>query len=186
MDLLNRVFQIEEADPPDKIRERIESGIEHLVGKKEDVTPYVGSLYALSYPEVEDVSPEFWKLQLQDAVQKILSALARKAPTVFFLEDLHWADPSFIDLLRNALLQVRHPAIVVCVYRPTFTLFTTHQISNIAKIYHEIRLQDLSSSEAQVMLESLLKTETIPTDLRRFVQDKAEGNPFYLEGCSIH
>jgi tetratricopeptide (TPR) repeat protein len=97
------------------------------------------------------------------------------------LEDLHWADPSFIDLLRNALLQVRHPAIVVCVYRPTFTLFTTHQISSIAKIYHEIRLQDLSSSESQVMLESLLKTETIPTDLRRFVQEKTEGNPFYLE-----
>ena len=27
----------------------------------------------------------------------------------------------------------------------------------------------------------LLKTESIPPDLRRFVQDKAEGNPFYLE-----
>jgi class 3 adenylate cyclase/tetratricopeptide (TPR) repeat protein len=181
IDLLNRVFQIEEADPANKIRERIESGIEHLVGKKEDFTPYVGSLYALSYPEVESVSPEFWKSQLQDTVQKILLALARKAPTVFFLEDLHWADPSFIYLLRNALLQVQHPAIVICVYRPTFSLFTTHQISSIAKIYYEIRLQDLSSSEAQVMLESLLKTEAIPTDLRRFVQDKAEGNPFYLE-----
>jgi predicted ATPase len=31
------------------------------------------------------------------------------------------------------------------------------------------------------MLESLLKTDSIPSDLRRFVQDKAEGNPFYLE-----
>jgi predicted ATPase len=31
------------------------------------------------------------------------------------------------------------------------------------------------------MLESLLKTETIPSDLKRFVQNKAEGNPFYLE-----
>jgi tetratricopeptide (TPR) repeat protein len=31
------------------------------------------------------------------------------------------------------------------------------------------------------MLESLLKTEDIPTDLRRFVQDRTEGNPFYLE-----
>jgi tetratricopeptide (TPR) repeat protein len=31
------------------------------------------------------------------------------------------------------------------------------------------------------MLESLLKTEDIPSDLRRFVQDKTEGNPFYLE-----
>lgn len=181
IDLLNRVFQIKEADPPEKIRERVESGIEHLVGRKEDVVPYVGSLYALSYPEIEDVSPEFWKSRLQDAVQTILSALARKALTIYCLEDLHWADPSFVELLRNALLQIRQPAIVLCVYRPAFTLLTSHQISGIAKIYQEIRLQDLSPSEAQGMLESLLKTETIPTNLRRFVQVKAEGNPFYLE-----
>ena len=31
------------------------------------------------------------------------------------------------------------------------------------------------------MLESLLKTENIPSDLKRWVQTKAEGNPFYLE-----
>jgi tetratricopeptide (TPR) repeat protein len=31
------------------------------------------------------------------------------------------------------------------------------------------------------MLASLLKTETIPPDLKRWVQSKAEGNPFYLE-----
>jgi tetratricopeptide (TPR) repeat protein len=31
------------------------------------------------------------------------------------------------------------------------------------------------------MLESLLETETIPSDLKHFVQDKVEGNPFYLE-----
>ncbi|MHC4457489.1 MAG: adenylate/guanylate cyclase domain-containing protein [Planctomycetota bacterium] len=181
IDLLNRVFQIEEGDPPERIRERIESGIKDLVGKKEHVVPYVGSLYALSYPEVDDVSPEYWKTRMQDAILAILSALAQKAPTIFCLEDLHWADPSFVELLRNALLQIRQPAIVLCVYRPTFSLFTSHQLATIAKIYHEIRLQDLSLSGAQEMLESLLKTEAIPSDLGRFVQDKAEGNPFYLE-----
>jgi tetratricopeptide (TPR) repeat protein len=31
------------------------------------------------------------------------------------------------------------------------------------------------------MLESLLQTESLPSDLKRFVEDKAEGNPFYLE-----
>jgi len=31
------------------------------------------------------------------------------------------------------------------------------------------------------MLESLLSAERIPSDLKRFVQAKAEGNPFYLE-----
>jgi len=181
IDLLNEVFQIQEGDPPERVRERIDSEIEHLVGKKEDIVPYVGGLYALSYPEVENISPESWKSGLQDALLVILSALAQRAPTVFLLEDLHWADPSFVELLRHALLEIRQPAIVLCVYRPIFSLLSSHQLSGIAKIYQEIRLQDLSLSEAQDMLESLLKTETIPSDLKRFVQDKAEGNPFYLE-----
>ena len=181
IDLLNRAFRIKEGDPPEKVREKIESEIEDLVGRKVDVVPYVGGLFSIKYPEVEKNSPEFWKTRLQDAIQTILSALAGKAPTIFCLEDLHWADPSSVELLRDALLQIRQPAIVLCVYRPTFSLFASHQLSAIAKIYKEIRLQDLSPSEAQDMLQSLLKTDAIPAVLRQFVQDKAEGNPFYLE-----
>ena len=181
IDLLNRIFQIEESDPPENVREKVESEIDHLIGKREDVVPYVGGLYSLPFPEVEDVSPEFWRSRLQQAIQAILSALAQKTPTIFFLEDLHWADPSFVEFLRNALLEISQPAIVLCVYRPEFSLFTSHQANSIRPIYQEIRLQDLSASHAQDMLESLLETETIPSDLKRFVQDKAEGNPFYLE-----
>ena len=181
INLLNRVFHIEEGDSTEKVRQKVESGVEDLVEKKESIVPYIGSLYSLSYPEIEEVSPEFWKSRLRDALQMILSSLARRAPTIYFLEDLHWADPSFVELLRHVLIEVRQPAIVLCVYRPVFNLFTTEQSRSIAKVYHEIRLQDLSSSEAQGMLESLLKTDSIPSDLRRFVQDKAEGNPFYLE-----
>jgi len=97
------------------VRERIESGIEDLVGKKEDVAPYVGNLYALSYPEVEDVSPEFWKSKLQEAIQSILSAQAQRAPTVICLEDVHWADPSFLELIRLILSDFRYPALFLCV-----------------------------------------------------------------------
>ena len=181
IDLLDRVFHIEEGDPVEKVKEKVESGVERLAGKKEAVVPYIGSLYSLRYPEVEEVSPEFWKSRLQEASQTIISALARRTPTIFLLEDLHWADPSFVEFLRNALLEIRQPAMVLCVYRPEFNLFTSYQASRIGAIYREIRLQDLSPSHAQDMLESLLKTERIPSDLRRFVQDKAEGNPFYLE-----
>mgnify|MGYP001584473435 CR=1 FL=1 len=181
IDLLNRVLRIEEGDPPENVKRKIESGIEHLIGKKESIVPFVGSLYSLRYPEVETVSPEFWKSRLQEAIQTILSALAKQAPTIFFHEDLHWADPSFVQLLRNALMVIRQPAIVLCAYRPPFSLFSTHQLGSIGKTYQEIRLEDLSLSDTQDMLESLLKTETIPSDLKRFVQDKAEGNPFYLE-----
>jgi class 3 adenylate cyclase/tetratricopeptide (TPR) repeat protein len=181
IDLLNRVFHIKEEDHPKTVREKVESGIGDLVEHHETITPYIGSLYSLSYPEVEDVSPEFWKAKLREAVRALLSALALKAPTVFFLEDLHWADPSFAELLRTTILDIRQPAIVLCVYRPTFSLFTSHQLRGLEKIYREIRLQDLSSSEAQEMLGSLLKSDRIPSELRRLVQDKAEGNPFYIE-----
>ena len=181
VDLLNRLLHIEENDSPEKVREKVESGLGSLVGNQENIVPYVGGLYSLSYPEINDVSPEFWKSQLQKAILAILTALAEKAPTVFFLEDLHWADPSFVELLRRACLEIRQPAIVLCAYRPTFSLFTGHQVSNIGKNYHDIQLQNLSLSVAQNMLESLLKTESIPSDLKRWVQSKAEGNPFYLE-----
>lgn len=181
IDLYNRVFQIEEGDPPQNVREKIEFGIECLVGKKESVVPYVCDLYSLNYPEVDDVSPEFLRSRLQEASQAILTALAKRAPTIFFLEDLHWADPSFVELLRRTCLEIRQPAIVLCVYRPTFSLFTGHQVSSIVKNYQDIQLQNLSLSDAQNMLESLLKTESIPSYLKRLVQSKAEGNPFYLE-----
>jgi class 3 adenylate cyclase/tetratricopeptide (TPR) repeat protein len=181
VDLLNRLLHIEEKDESEKVRNKVESGLGSLVSSPQDVIPYVGHLYSLSYPEAEDISPEHWKSRLQTAVLTILSAVANRAPTVFFLEDLHWADPSFVELLRRACIEIRQPAIVLCAYRPIFSLFTGHQIGSIGKYYHEIQLQNLSLSVAQNMLASLLKTESIPPDLKRWVNNKAEGNPFYLE-----
>ena len=181
IDLLNRSLQIEEGDPPNRVREKIETGISSLVGENTNFIPYIGSLYSISYPEIDEVSPAFWKEQLQKAIQTILSALARQAPTIIRLEDLHWADPSFLELIRLLLSESRDPILFLCAYRPIISLFTSHQVSAMTHPYQEIRLQDLSASESQGMVESLLKTTTIPVELQRFLQDKAEGNPFYIE-----
>ena len=129
IDLLNRSLQIKEGDSPERIKEKIESGISSLVGENTHLIPYIGSLYSLSYPEIEDVSPAFWKEQLQKAIQTILSTLAHQAPTIIRLEDLHWADPSFLELIRLLLSESRDPILFLCVYRPTISLFTGHQVS---------------------------------------------------------
>ncbi len=181
IDLLNRSLQIEEGDPPERVKEKIESGISSLVGDKADFIPYIGSLYSLSYPEIDEVSPAFWKEQLQKAIQTILSSLAQRGPTIIRLEDLHWADPSFLDLIRLLLSESRDPILFLSVYRPIISLFTSHQASAMANPYREIRLQELSTSESQGMIASLLQTDRIPSELHRFLQDKVEGNPFYLE-----
>jgi class 3 adenylate cyclase/tetratricopeptide (TPR) repeat protein len=181
-DLLHSVFKTQESDPPEKLRVRIELMVENLIGKKDGVVPYLGSLFDIRYPEVENIDPESWKKRLQEAARKIFTALVQRAPTIFCLEDLHYADPSFVELLRHVLLNTWKPAIVLCVSRPMFNLFRSQELSgSLGKVYREIRVGDLSPSEAQKMLESLLKTESIPTYLTQLVRDKAEGNPFYLE-----
>ena len=47
--------------------------------------------------------------------------------------------------------------------------------------YVEIQLKDLSQNQAQEMVVSILKTDTVPLQLRQYVQEKVGGNPFYLE-----
>jgi len=181
MDMMKRVLRIEEGDPPSKIREKVESRLGRLVGRREDIIPYIGSLFALSYPEIEGISPDSWKQRLHKAVQEYLSAAVRRAPTVFCFEDIHWADPSSIELLRAILSGERHPALFLCLYRPPFALFLNHFGGASGDTYREIRLKHLSPPDALEMTRSLLKTVEVPRELRRFVQEKAEGNPFYLE-----
>ncbi len=180
MDLLSRAWQITEGDKPEQVRKKVETGAGYLLGERNDLIPYVGSLYSIKYPEIENVGPEYWKARLHEAIQFILTNLCKRAPAIICIEDLHWADPSSVELLRNILADFRYPAIFLCIYRPSFSLFTSHQVSAI-KSYHEIRLQDLSPTDAQGMVESLLKTDSVPHDLQRFIRDKVEGNPFYLE-----
>ncbi len=181
MNLLSRAWQIEEGDSRERLKQKIEAGITNLMGDGKDVIPFIGSLYSIKYSEIENISPEYWKMKLYESIQSILSALTRRAPAVICLEDLHWTDPSSIELLRTLLLKLNYPALFLCISRPQFSLFTSHQLSGIGKSYYEMRLQDLSPTEAQGMVESLLKTETIPVELRNFILRKAEGNPFYLE-----
>lgn len=181
IDLISKAIHIDESDSPDTVREKLESSIDALLGEKENIVPYIGSLYSLDYPEISEVSPEFWKSELQKAMLKVLAALARRAPTVVCLEDLHWADPSSLELVHFLLSEIRHSVLFLCVYRPIISLFPTHQIEAMAIPHQELHLRDLSLSEAQNMVESLLMTDTVPKELQHFMRNKVEGNPFYLE-----
>jgi len=181
VDLMNRAWQIEEGDPPEKVRKKIESGVKRLLGTNTDVAPYIGSLYTLDYPETRDLDPETWRSLLFRGIGSILASLSRIAPTVICWEDIQWADSSTLDLIRHIISDFKYPAVFLCVYRLPFTLFSDREIRGMGKLYEEIRLLELSPSDTINMLGSLLSTEAIPTDLRRFIQEKVEGNPFYLE-----
>ena len=181
IDLLAHTFGVEEGDSSDTIRNKLETALAPLLEEHQRLLPYLGSLFSLSYPEIEEVSPEFWKGHLHEGMQVLLAALARTQPTVVCFEDLHWADPSSVELLKTLITKVTQPLLFLCVYRPAFTLFDDQIAQALPLPYQHIQVHDLTASDAEQMLQSLLQTERVPPDLARFIQDKAAGNPFYLE-----
>ena len=181
IDMLERIWGISEEDTADQRKAKISEGIHRLVGPSKTIEACIGTLHGFSYPETKGMSPELWDTHLFEAILKIMSALAYKSKTIFCMEDLHWADNSTIRLLRNILPEFRYPSILLCSYRPHFALLTAHQLKSMGRIHQEIHLKELSLSESQDMMISLLRTDMIPIQLRQFIKERTEGNPFYIE-----
>jgi class 3 adenylate cyclase/tetratricopeptide (TPR) repeat protein len=179
--LLTHAFQIDESDRSEAIRTKVETSVAHLLGAGNKFTPYIGSLFALTYPEIGGGSPEYWKNKLWESIQAILSALVDRGATIVCFEDLNWADTSSIELFKHLLKSTPPKALFICTYRSHFTFFDRDLIDNLKDHYWEIYLKDLATNEAQEMLESLLGTQSTPTELYEVVRQKAEGNPFYIE-----
>ena len=74
--------------------------------------------YSPSYP-ILDLSPQQKRNRTLQALAGQLLAVARRAPTLFVLEDAHWVDPSTLELVEMVLQAAMHaPVLVVVTSRP--------------------------------------------------------------------
>ena len=179
--LFNQALNIQDDNSPHEIEKKIESFVDSMEGAKQSIAHYIGSLYGLNYTEVESSGPQDRRSRLLRAIQSVFFSISQKRPTVFLLEDLHWFDPSTLAVIRKMLTQIRLPAIFLCTHRLPFALFSGQLIAKIKNPLNEIYIRQLSPSETQHMLKSLLKAEHLPQSLFDFILSKLEGNPFFLE-----
>ena len=179
--LFRAVFTIEEGTAPDTAKEKLEAGVLQLQLEKDAIAPYIGGLLSIQDPKVDEVSPEYFKERLQESVVQVMRSLAREKPTIFCFEDLHWADASSIALMKLVFVRLEPTALFICLYRPVIELLSPEDISGTALEHRQVQVGDFSPAEAENMLRSLLGEPEMPDELVPFIQEKAEGNPFYLE-----
>ena len=180
VDLFNHIWGITKAQPKEEVQKKIQTEVRRLLGENEDASAYIESLYGLSLPK-KQATPELWKSQLCTAVKRVIGAIAQTRPTVICFEDIHWADPSTIDLLRNLFADRKINGLFLCVYRPPFSLFTSDKSEVLGDSYRQIRLRPLEPPEVTAMITSMLDMAEIPDELSKIAQEKSQGNPFYLE-----
>ncbi|HEY3182629.1 MAG TPA: BTAD domain-containing putative transcriptional regulator [Gaiellaceae bacterium] len=118
---------------------------------------------------------------LQWAVRRMLEAVARERPLVLVLEDVHWAQATFLDLLDHVADWTRDaPILLLCLARPE--LFDERPAWAGGKLNAtSILLEPLSRSDAHTLIESLPGAAQLEEDVRQRIADAAEGNPLFLE-----
>jgi class 3 adenylate cyclase/tetratricopeptide (TPR) repeat protein len=115
------------------------------------------------------------------AVRKLLEAAARATPLVAVFDDIHWGEPTFLDLLEHvADLSREAPILLLCIARPE--LLDKRQGWGGGKLNATtILLEPLSSDETDELLERLLGESALEPGLQQRIRDAAEGNPLFLE-----
>jgi class 3 adenylate cyclase/tetratricopeptide (TPR) repeat protein len=113
--------------------------------------------------------------ELQWALRRLLETLARERPLVVCIEDVHWAEPAFLDLLEYVAGWSRAPIMLLCLARPD--LLDARPRWGGASL----TLTPLAEAEARALLESLAAEWPVDEDARDHVVRAAEGNPLFLE-----
>jgi tetratricopeptide (TPR) repeat protein/class 3 adenylate cyclase len=180
-DLLKTLWKIKDSDDQATLRNKVVEGASALIGEGSNMIPYIAGLFGLADDKDYRDDPEVWNMRAKRSLLALVSALSMRQPTVFLIEDLHWADSASLELVRFIISELRSPAVLICTYRSHFQLIEDWQREPLGKAYVHIQLNELSASEAAEMTEQLCGGKTIPGEFRSFVANEAKGNPFYLE-----
>jgi predicted ATPase len=125
--------------------------------------------------------------RLKRELGAFLDEVCRLRPLVLFLDDVHWADASTVDLL--AYLGVRCAArrlLVVLAYRPSNLALSKHPFGPVQLelqargICREVRLGFLAPSDVKRYLILKFPGHKFPVRLAAIVHEHTEGNPLFV------
>lgn len=116
-----------------------------------------------------------------DLLIRVLQAESDQGSVVLFVEDLHWFDSASAALLRLAARDLSRMPIIAT---RRLSSETSHSwpVSPDAQI---IVLGPLSDAETDELLRGVLLVNSIPGDLTRWIQERAEGSPFFTRELAL-
>lgn len=114
-------------------------------------------------------------------VRKLLESLARDAPLVVSIEDVHWAQPTLLDLIEYVSVKATDaPILLLCSARQEL-LERRPGWSSEVTAGQTIPLEPLGETQSQRLIENLVGQAVLPTEVRKGITDAAEGNPLFVE-----
>jgi len=186
--LLNVALDASHALVRDALRRQVQS---LCPDRADDVYPFLAQMMSLPLEadgttRLRGLAAEGLQALTFRAAATLLECAAQQRPLAVVCEDLHWADPTSLELLAQLLpLTDRVPLLFVCVFRPRTEHGCWRIRERVARDYRhrhtDLWLKPLSPAESEVLVGNLLRVDDLPCGLRERVLAHGEGNPFYVE-----
>ncbi|TAK01949.1 MAG: adenylate/guanylate cyclase domain-containing protein [Chloroflexota bacterium] len=120
------------------------------------------------------VAELFW------GARKFLEGLARTKPLVLAIDDIHSAEPTFLELLDHLVESVRGAPILV-VASARLELQESHPEWWDAQAANRIQLRPLGEEDSGRVMQALLSGGEVEAAVRARIVAAAEGNPLFIE-----
>jgi len=181
IELFERGFAFAEDDAPETRLAKLEAGVAQIPGiAAESVVPYLAALLGLPASErfpLEHMSADVQREKTLTALAAPTLAMVRLQPLVMSVEDLHWSDPSTLDLLGRLIEQVPSQRLMlVLTYRPSLTPpwpLTRSYVTpvSLSRLTHRATLQVIEASAGLKLPERVLED----------IAERTDGVPLFAE-----
>ena len=180
IDHLQRFLQWQRDEAPEAKFDTLERVLRTYRLPLEDVVPLFAALLSVPVPERYpplNLTPQRQRQKTHEALVAWLLEEAERQPVLAVWEDLHWADPSTLEVLSLLLDQVataRMLTLLTC--RPEFRPpWATHAPVT------QVTLNRLGRAQVEAMLPSLTGAKTLPPEVVEQVIAKTDGVPLFVE-----
>jgi class 3 adenylate cyclase/predicted ATPase len=178
---MQRVLQWQPGEMPETRLDKLERVLTGYSRPLDEVVPLYAALLAVPLPEgryaVLNLSPQQQRHQTQDALVRWLLEEAERHPTLAMWEDLHWADPSTLELLGGVLEQTPTvPMLHVLTFRPEFAPPWPTR-SHLTPII----LNRLERTQVEALMTYWARGKALPAEVVDHIAMKADGVPLYVE-----
>lgn len=178
LDFLRKYFKIDEYDNEEQRDISILNELEDCSFNSEE---YISLLYfwlgvnSNQFPPLEIAPIKLRDLFFENTVKLFLEHILEAKSTLIF-DDLHWADPTSLELLSLILKDLhRHSCIILMSARPEFISPWNEKLISI------IQLEGLEEDAVSTMIRSRLDQKNLPDDYIKTIIRKVDGNPLFAE-----
>ncbi len=115
------------------------------------------------------------------AVRKLFEAAARTRPLVIVFEDIHWGEPTFLELIEHLAGRIEGVPVLIVAAARTDLLDSRPDFAAGAPGAVRMDLQPLSGAESRTLIGHLVGDAGVAGDLPDRVFTGADGNPLFVE-----